>query len=120
MLLAHSRILGENDLAFLEPPAGLSDRNFHAFIGAMLRQVRWIQDLDQLTTQGLTDTVAATTIAASLPPDHDFSPDALWHVTKHWLMPNGRASCRERGCHVGEVWVIARTVQNKINSQDIS
>ncbi len=86
MLLANSRILGENDLAFLEPPAGLSDRNFHAFIGAMLRQVRWIQDLDQLTTQGLTDTVAAATIAASLPPDHDFSPEALWNVTKDWLM----------------------------------
>lgn len=86
MLLANSRMLAENDLAFLEPPTGLSDRNFQAFIGAMLRQVRWIQDLDQLTAQGLTDTVAASTIAASLPQDHDFSPEALWNVTKDWLM----------------------------------
>jgi phosphatidylserine/phosphatidylglycerophosphate/cardiolipin synthase-like enzyme len=85
-LLANSRMLGENDLAFLEPPAGLSDRNFHAFIGAILLQVRWIQDLDQLTIQGLTDTVAAATIASSLPPGHDFSPEALWSVTKDWLM----------------------------------
>src|SRR3546814_6437724 len=37
----NSRILGENDPAFLEPPAGLSDRNYHAIIDAMLRQVRW-------------------------------------------------------------------------------
>ncbi len=86
MLLANSRVLGENDLAFLEPPPGLSDQNFHAFVGAMLRQVRWIQDLDQLTILGLTDEVAARTIAASLPPEHDFSPEALWNVTKDWLM----------------------------------
>jgi hypothetical protein len=86
MLLSNSRMLGENDLAFLEPPAGLSERNFDAFIGAMLRQVRWIQDLDQQTTQGLTDNDAATTIAASLPAHHDFSPGSLWNVTKDWLM----------------------------------
>src|SRR3546814_14053972 len=41
MLLANSRIIGENDIAFLETPAGLSYRNFHAFIGPKLREVPW-------------------------------------------------------------------------------
>jgi hypothetical protein len=86
MLLSNSRVLAENDLTFLEPPLGLSRQNFEAFVGAMLRQVRWIQDLDRQTNEGLTDHQAVITIAQSLPANHGFSPEALWNVTKEWLV----------------------------------
>jgi hypothetical protein len=86
MLLSNSRVLAENDLMFLEPPLGLGRQTFEAFVGAMLRQVRWIQELDRLTNEGLTDHQAAMTIAQSLPGDYGFSSEALWNVTKEWLV----------------------------------
>ena len=86
MLLAHSISLAESDLAFLEPPLGLTEATFNMFVGAMVRQAKSMQDLDKLTDQGLTDSVAADTIAKSLPPGHDFSPEALWSVAKDWLI----------------------------------
>lgn len=85
-LLANARGLGEQDLAFLGAPPGLIEPAFNGYVAAMLRQVRWIQDLDRLTNQGLTDHMAAETIARSLPPEHDVSPEDLWGVTKEWLM----------------------------------
>lgn len=85
MLLASAITLAESDLAFLEPPLGLGEAAFNGFVGAMLRQSKSMQDLDQLTNQGLTDNVAAETIRKSLPVGHDFSPEALWSVTKDWL-----------------------------------
>lgn len=86
ILLAHSISLAESDLAFLEPPLGLGEAAFNGFVGAMVRQVKSMQDLDQLTNQGLTDNVAADTIRKSLPEGHDFSPEGLWSVAKDWLI----------------------------------
>lgn len=86
MLLAHSIRLAEGDLAFLEPPVGLNEAAFNRFVGAMVRQSKSMQDLDQLTNQGLTDNVAADTIRKSLPVGHDFSPEGLWSVAKDWLI----------------------------------
>lgn len=86
MLLANSIMLAESDLAFLEPPVGLNEAAFNRFVGAMVRQSKSMQDLDQLTHQGLTDNVAAETISKSLPVGHDFSPEGLWSVAKDWLI----------------------------------
>jgi len=86
MLLAHTISLAESDLAFLEPPLGLGEAAFNGFVGAMVRQSKSMQDLDQLTNQGLTDNVAAETIRNSLPVGHDFSPEGLWSVAKDWLI----------------------------------
>lgn len=86
LLLANARKLGDHDLAYLGTPPSLSEAAFNSYVGAMLRQVRWIQDLDRLTNLGLTDHVAAETIGKSLPKDHDFSPEDLWSVTKEWLV----------------------------------
>lgn len=86
MLLANSIRLAESDLAFLEPPMGLDEPAFNGFVGAMVRQSKSMQDLDQLTNQGLTDNVAAETIRQSLPVGHDFSPEVLWGVAKEWLI----------------------------------
>nr|WP_166179447.1 phospholipase D family protein [Altererythrobacter segetis] len=86
ILLSNAKTAAQQDLAFLEAPAGLNEGAFTAFIGAMLRQVRWMQELDKLTTDGLTDDVAVRTIAAALPSDHGYSPEALWNVTKEWFV----------------------------------
>jgi hypothetical protein len=86
LLLSNSRVLAESDLMFLEPPIGLGKASFEAYVGAMLRQVRSVQDLDRLTNDGLSDHQAAQAIAAALPSDHGFGPEALWNVTKEWLV----------------------------------
>lgn len=86
LLLSNAVSAARSDLAFLETPPGLDERAFVAFVAAMLRQVRWIQELDKLTTNGLTDDVAQRTIAEALPPDNGYSPEALWNVTKEWLV----------------------------------
>lgn len=80
--LQHARI----DLAFVNPPLGLNVAGFNAFVAAVLRQVRWIRELDRMTNQGLTDQSAIETIEQALPEDHDFSAEDLWAVTKDWLM----------------------------------
>lgn len=80
--LQHAR----NDIAYINPPTGLSTIGFNAFVVAVLRQVRWIRELDHMTTQGLTDQSAIETIERGLPEHHDFSADHLWAVTKDWLI----------------------------------
>lgn len=85
-LLSNTRCLAEQDLSYLAPPLGLSEGAFRGYVGALLRQVRWIQDLDRLTAQGLTDHIAVETIAKGAPAGHDFSPLDLWNVTKEWFI----------------------------------
>jgi hypothetical protein len=85
-LLSNTRGLAESDLAFLNPPVGLGSSAFNGYVGAMLRQAKWIQDLDRLTNDGLTDTVAAELIRIGLPEGSDLSPDGLWSVAKEWLI----------------------------------
>ena len=85
-LLSNARHLAERDLAFLDPPVGLGSLAFHGYIAAMLRQAKWVQDLDQLTNDGLTDTVAADLIRDGLPEGSDLSPEGLWSASKEWLI----------------------------------
>lgn len=80
--LRHAR----SDIAYINPPAGLSIPAFNAFVAAVLRQVRWIRELDRMTAQGLTDQSAIEIIERGLPEHHDFSAEDLWGVTKDWLI----------------------------------
>ena len=85
-LLSNTRYLAESDLAFLDPPVGLDAPAFNGYVAAMLRQAKWIQDLDRLTNDGLTDAVAAELIRNGLPEGSDLSPEGLWSASKEWLI----------------------------------
>lgn len=85
-MLANALQHARNDIAFINPPQSLDTVGFNAFVAAVLRQVRWIRELDRMTNQGLSDQDAAETIERALPEHHDFSADDLWAVTKDWLI----------------------------------
>ncbi|RZJ02116.1 MAG: hypothetical protein EON90_00535 [Brevundimonas sp.] len=86
LLLANALQHARNDIAFINPPLGLNASGFNAFVAAVLRQVRWVRELDRMTNQGLTDQNAIETIERALPEHHDFSAEDLWTVTKEWLI----------------------------------
>lgn len=85
-MLANALQHARNDIAFINTPLGLKANGFNAFVAAVLRQVRWIRELNRMTNQGLTDHNAIETIERALPEHHDFSPEDLWAVTKDWLI----------------------------------
>lgn len=85
-MLANALQHARNDIAFINPPVGMDPSGFNAFVSAVLRQVRWIRELDRMTNQGLTDHAAIQTIEGALPEHHDFSAEDLWGVTKDWLI----------------------------------
>src|SRR5690606_20663616 len=81
-MLANALQHARNDIAFINPPAGLNIAGFNTVVAAVLRQVKWIRELDRMTNQGLTDQSAIETIDGALPEHHDFSAEDLWAVTK--------------------------------------
>jgi len=85
-MLANALQHARNDIAFINPPAGLNIAGFNTVVAAVLRQVKWIRELDRMTNQGLTDQSAIETIDGALPEHHDFSAEDLWAVTKDWLI----------------------------------
>lgn len=76
----------QEDLAALEPPAGLTKDLFEAYVGGILRQMPLMAEIDGLASNGLTDSQAQIFLEDHLGDAAPYPADQTWRVLKAWLI----------------------------------
>ena len=76
----------ERDLTALAPPKGLSHDLFEAYITGILKQMPIVEEIDRLSSRGLTDFQAKVFFSEKLDLGGAYSYEDVWRILKNWLI----------------------------------
>jgi len=85
-MVSSAREGAERDLVALAPPKGLSKDLFEAYIIGILKQMPIIEDIDQLSSNGLSDSRAKAFLTETLGADIAYAHEEAWRILKRWLI----------------------------------
>lgn len=85
-MVSSAREGAEHDLIALAPPKGLSKDLFEAYITGILKQIPIIEDIDRLSTAGLSDNQAKAFLTEKLGTDIAYNHEEVWRILKHWMI----------------------------------
>ncbi len=74
------------DLESLQPPKGLSQPLFYAYISGIVKQMPLMLAIDELASNGLSDSEAYVFLENHLGGNAPYSPQETWGVLKTWLV----------------------------------
>ena len=74
------------DLEALQPPKGLSQSLFYAYISGIVKQMPLMLAIDELASNGLSDSEAHVFLENHLGEKTPYSPQETWGVLKTWLV----------------------------------
>ena len=74
------------DLEALQPPKGLSQPLFNAYISGIVKQMPLMLAIDELASNGLSDSEAYVFLENHLGEKTPYSPRETWGVLKTWLV----------------------------------
>lgn len=85
-MVSSARTAAQQDLEALDPPKGLNEALFNAFIAGILRQMPLMSEIDHLASMGLTDNQAEKFLKDKQKPKRTQSTTQAWRTIKSWLI----------------------------------